>query len=122
MKKISYLTTALALLLLAHCKTSQKSASVHNETAFTPSQKQLDVVEKRWPNSSVEDLKEGQKIFVTKCTECHMAYEITGFSEKKWLREIDHMAPKAKLTQEEKLKLTKHILSYREANSVAKAD
>jgi hypothetical protein len=121
MKKIIYVTTSFALVFLAYCKTSQKATPVQ-ATIFIPSQKQLDVVEKRWPNSSGEEVKEGQKIFVTKCTECHKAYEITGFTEKKWLREIDHMAPKAKLTEEEKLKLTKHILSYREAYTVVKAN
>jgi hypothetical protein len=38
-------------------------------------------------------------------------------SEKSWLHEIDDMSPKAELTAEEKLKLTKYILSFREANT-----
>jgi hypothetical protein len=31
------------------------------------------------------------------------------------MHEIDDMSPKAKLTPEEKLKLTKYLLAYREA-------
>ena len=106
-------------MFFAYCKTTKPvSAPI---TPFIPDGKQIAVVEKRWPNTPVDDIMHGQTIFVSKCTECHKAYEITGFSEKKWLHEIDDMSPKAKLTADEKLKLTKHILSYLEANKVVKA-
>ena len=123
MKKIKYPIIALGLLFLAYCKTTKKSEAPPSplKEAYVPSVKQLEVVEKRWPSTSPDDIKMGQSIFVTKCTECHQAYEITGFSEKKWLHEIEDMSPKAKLTAVEKLQLTKHILSYREANTVVKA-
>jgi len=125
MNKIKYPAIAVTLMLLAYCNTSKKTGSTPGNTpevVYVPSAKQMEVVEKRWPASTAEEVKEGQTIFVTKCTKCHAPYEITGFSEKKWLHEIDDMSPKAKLTPEEKLRLTKHILSYREANTVAKAN
>ena len=126
MKKIKYPALAIGLLFLVHCKSTKTSSSETTKpntvATFTPSTKQLEVVEKRWAGTPISDVSEGQTIFTTKCTACHQAYEITGFSEKKWLHEIDDMSPKAKLTPEEKLKLTKHILSYREANTVAKTN
>lgn len=120
MKKIKYTAMALGLLFLVHCKstkTSNSATSPDSVASFTPSPKQLEVVEKRWAGTTVEDISGGHAIYTTKCVKCHQAFEITGFSEKKWLHEIDEMSPKAKLTPEEKLKLTKYVLSYREANT-----
>lgn len=74
----------------------------------------MSIANKRWPNTQAIELADGETIFKTKCTKCHIAYEIGGFSEKKWLHEIDDMSPKARLTPDEKLRLTKHILSYRD--------
>ena len=123
MKNSWYPFIAIALLSLAYCKSTQKVeiASTANVKGFyEPSAKQLEIAEKRWPNTLVTEIQEGQNIYVTKCTECHGAYTIIKFSEKKWLHEIEEMSPKASLTSEEKLKLSKHILSYREANVAVK--
>lgn len=117
---IKYLAAGLLLISLAYCKSTKTSSSTP-AVAFLPEEKQMTIARQRWAETSEEEVKQGQNIFVTKCTECHKAYEITRFSEKKWLHEIDDMSPKAKLTADEKLKLTKHILSYREAYTVAKA-
>lgn len=122
MKKISFSFIALGLIFLAYCKSSKTTSSTPvTNMVFTPGEKQMQVAQTRWPGVTIEEVTEGRTIFVTKCTKCHEAYEITGFSEKKWLHEIDDMSPKANLTAEEKLKLTKHILSYREANVIPKA-
>jgi hypothetical protein len=121
MTHIKYIAAGFALLTLAYCK-STKTAIVTSPDAFVPSDKQVEVAQKRWPNTATDELTQGRNIYVTKCTECHKTFEITKFSEKKWLHEIDDMSPKAKLTPDEKLKLTKHILSYREANAVVKAN
>jgi hypothetical protein len=120
MKSIKYLTAGVVLLTLAYCK-STKEAGTASVTPFKLEDKQLEVAQKRWANTSPDEINQGQNIFVTKCNQCHRPFEITKFSEKKWLHEIDDMSPKAKLTADEKLKLTKHILSYREAYTVAKA-
>jgi len=126
MKNIKYPVIAIALVFLAYCKTTKKTEASPSSTpvtvkpAYVPSAKQLEVAEKRWPNTTAAEIQEGQNIYTGKCAECHMLYDVMEFGEKKWTREIEKMAPKAKLTPEEKLKLTKHILSYREANAVVK--
>lgn len=118
MKKVAHLSLGFVLLSLAFCKSTQTGSKVVTpEAGFVPADNQMAIVEKHWPGSSKQEVAEGQAIFMTKCTRCHIAFEITSFSEKKWQREIDKMSPKASLTPEEKLKLTKHILSYREANT-----
>jgi cytochrome c5 len=120
MKNLNIFFATATLLAFAYCKSTKTAGSASNPSAsFTPEEKQMQVAQNRWPNTTAQEIKEGNTIFVTKCTECHKNQQITGFSEKKWLHEIDDMSPKAKLSAEEKLKLTKHILSYREAYTMA---
>lgn len=127
MKNIKYSFIAVALLFLAYCKTTKKAettpppaAPVAVKSSFMPSDKQLESAQKRWPATSFAEIQEGQAIYTGKCASCHMLYDIMEFGEKKWVHEIEKMSPKAKLSEDEKLKLSKHILSYREANAVVK--
>ena len=125
MKKIKYPLLAAALVFLAYCKSTKTATApvaVAEKMTFTPSSKQMEVANTRWAGTTPEELVQGQTIYTTRCVECHAVFEITEFSEKKWIREIDHMSPKAKLNAEEKLKLSKHILSYREANAPVKTN
>ncbi|MBX3164421.1 MAG: hypothetical protein KF900_08070 [Bacteroidetes bacterium] len=115
----------------AETKPTENSGAVYAEPTVKPvieeapkgvaikeaaSNKILEIANNRWANTTLEELAEGKAIFTdkAKCTRCHKAYPIEEFSEKKWLHEIDDMSPKAKLTADEKLKLTKYVLSYRE--------
>lgn len=100
------------------CKGKQKAE--YKTEAFMPGDKELAVAQKTWPNTKLDELKEGNSIYRNQCSECHKNFEITKFSEKKWKHEIDDMSPKAKLTADQKDKLTKFILSYREANAADK--
>ncbi len=124
MKKITRLVSFAAVAtLLLYCKPSKKSVATAPVPAPAPTAPvavdsaaliQMEIVQRRWPNSTVADVREGQGIYITRCGTCHQVYDITLFNEFKWLHEIDDMSPKANLTAEEKLKLTKYILSYRE--------
>lgn len=130
MKKSQLAAITLLALGLVYCKSKQKAveapvAPPTPPTAAAPATKsagdiQMEIATTRWPGTVADELKEGQTIYTTKCTGCHKAYDITEFGEKKWLHEIDDMSPKAKLTAEEKLKLTKYVLSYRETKEKMK--
>ncbi len=113
--------TALLLfvsLFLFYCKTKKKSeSSPPAKTASATKMSALEIAQKRWDGTVQSDLDEGRIVFTGKCTKCHEAPTIVTRSEKKWLHEIDDMSPRANLTPEEKSKLTKYILSYREANT-----
>jgi cytochrome c5 len=112
MKNIPVLLAGSVILLLICCTSSKKA----NKT-YEPSNDQLQAAVTRWPDASAADLKEGQKIFYNECTECHKAYSIPGFSERKWKHEIDDMSPKAKLSDVQKDKLTRYILSMRDVTA-----
>jgi cytochrome c5 len=112
-------------LLYTSCKTSG-SASVRpaasQATSSTVKQELLDpstqtVAEKRWPGTSASDLLKGHSIFISNCAKCHDLPKIEIFSERKWIHEIDEMAPKAELTAAQKDLLSKYVLSFREAHS-----
>ena len=125
MRSIKYFGLAFILLALAYCKGTKKTSTATNEaplelkktTTFAPSDKQLQIAQTRWANTTMDELVEGYAIYSTKCNKCHMLYDIMEFGEKKWIHEIADMAPKAELSKEETAKLTKHILSFREANA-----
>jgi hypothetical protein len=112
MKKI-VLFLCLSLFLF-YCKTKKKTESAKPAAAKLSV---LEIAQKRWNGSTQTDLDEGKNIFTGKCTKCHGEKKIVTRSEKSWLHEIDDMSPRAGLTDAEKLKLTKYILSYREANT-----
>ncbi|MBK7309610.1 MAG: cytochrome c [Sphingobacteriaceae bacterium] len=103
----------VSLIVLVQCKTTKSVVTTE------PSEKELTVAQKTWPSTTLDELKEGQAIYKNQCTECHKNFTITKFSEKKWKHEIDDMSPKAKLTDIQKEKLSKFILSYREVNAPA---
>lgn len=126
MKLIPTIGLASLLLTLAYCKSTKSgAASPSSEPAktpatFVPSDKQVQIAQTRWPNTTAPELSEGQSIYANNCNKCHELFEITRFGEKKWIHEIADMAPKAELNKEQTAKLTKYILSYREANAVQK--
>ena len=115
MKKHALILLSLGLSVTLLCCKTKKETNAVSAVPFSPGEAQVNAAGKRWPGTAATELQEGQQIFSTRCTQCHQAFDIPGFSEKKWLHEIDEMAPKAKLTEAEKLKLTKHILSFRDA-------
>ncbi len=116
-KKLIIIGIALAF---AFCHSKKKTTAVKPaEKTVVAARSPLAVAQKRWPGATDEELAQGKTIFETKCTKCHGAKKIVTRSEKSWLHEIDDMSPKAHLTPEEKEKLTRYILSYREANTSA---
>lgn len=121
MKQLKLAAAAVLLISLTYCKSKQKAVEPTPAPATPPAtasksagEIQMEIAQTRWPGTTAAELSEGQGIYVTRCTSCHKAYNIPEFGEKKWLHEIDDMSPKAKLNADEKLKLTKYILSYRE--------
>ena len=93
-----------------------------NSVEYNPSVKQLEIANIKWANTLPLELKQGQNIFSTKCIECHRSKTIFNYNEKKWIRIIDEMSEKSKLSVEEKLKLTKYILSYRQEKTIVNSN
>jgi len=111
MKKL--VLPVLFLAFLSNCKSSKETTTTA-PVVYAPSEVQVKMAEVRWPGTTTSELVEGNKIYTNQCTQCHKNFPVEKFSEKKWLHEIDDMSPKAKLSPEEKTKLTKYLLSMRD--------
>lgn len=97
MKKYLF-TTAFVLALVYSCtsqSTSKNAVKVNN----------LGV--------SKEQLATGAELYSARCGKCHDLPTITDFSAKEWQAIMDRMAPKAKLTDEEK----NWVLAYVSSNA-----
>ena len=97
---------------LSNCKSTKESTKA--PVASVPGEEQLKMAGNRWPGTTLAELEEGQKIYTGQCTNCHKNFPVEKFTEQKWLHEIDDMSPKAKLSADQKLKLTKYLLSLRD--------
>lgn len=82
--KYIILLVAVSLLVFISCKGTKTSTAPKTvAAAVTVNPAQLGLAQKRWPATAPDELREGETIFNTKCTRCHTAYVISGFSEKK---------------------------------------
>ncbi len=51
---------------------------------------------------SVENLKEGRKLYVNNCASCHQLYEPNKCDATKWKHNLDEMQARAKITDNQK--------------------
>ncbi len=62
---------------------------------------------------SLGTLELGRKVFTTKCTECHVARPIGGYSAAQWRHYVGVMSPRAHLSVEEHAALESYLLVAR---------
>lgn len=109
MKK-TLILSILCIAIAVGCK-SKKNTTVtpgaNTEAA------ELAAAKTRIPSTTEADMKKGHEIYTTSCARCHGAKNITNHSEQEWTGILDRMAPKAKLTAEEKDAVWKYILGVR---------
>ncbi|HWY38084.1 MAG TPA: hypothetical protein VNY73_05965 [Bacteroidia bacterium] len=126
MKKISLLIVA-ASLTLAACSskktaksTTAAASATGTKTATGPLTDPNDVMvtaaKTKFPDVTLDALKKGHSIYHGACTRCHGAKNIVKRDEKEWVGILDDMAPKAKLSAEEKDAVWKYIMGVKLAN------
>ncbi|MBC7864091.1 MAG: hypothetical protein IAF38_14035 [Bacteroidia bacterium] len=119
MKIKNFMVLGIALSIVAvACKTKQKTTTTTETVA--PTQSLLEVATVKYPGISQTDLDEGKKIFTVDCVKCHGAKKIASRDETNWIKIIDWMAPKAKLTTDQKTKVLQYVLSQRALEKGAK--
>lgn len=107
MKKATILLIAIGMGF-SNCKTSKPAA-----TAVSTEQQQLAYATNRWPGTTLEQLNEGSAIMNNQCSRCHGTKKIANYTEEKWEKEINKMAPKAKITDIQKENLRRYILTLK---------
>lgn len=53
-------------------------------------------------NANIEKLGKGRALYVSKCSSCHTLYLPEKYTKAEWTKWVDRMAPKAKITDQEK--------------------
>jgi uncharacterized protein YcfL len=107
MKKISILI--LTITVIVACK-SKKAVTV---SSTEPTEHQLSAVKAKIPDATMDQLKKGHSIFYGACTNCHGAKNITNYTEQELAGVLDQMAPKAKLSADEKEAVWRYALAVR---------
>ena len=103
MKRI-YLSSVVVFLTI----TFILSCASKTTPTSTPSN-DVSVVSK--PLVSEATILAGHQLFDQNCGKCHRLFAPTEFNKKRWVRIIDEMAPKARLSTEDKSKVLAFVLS-----------
>jgi hypothetical protein len=53
-------------------------------------------------NVNLENYKKGRTLYVNNCSSCHALYLPEKYNKKEWIKWVNNMAPKAKITIEQK--------------------
>ncbi len=126
MKKITLTIFISTISLFIACKstkntvattpvtTSPTGSTARNPSGIImPTNEQVLAVRAKYPNVTIDELKEGYKTYTGACTNCHGAKNIHQYNVSQWADIIDDMSPKAYLSTTEKDKLTKYIMSIK---------
>jgi hypothetical protein len=108
MKKIVCFVFAVALITA--CK-SKKSGTA--STPSGPTEAQLTAAKTKYPNATMETLKQGHDLYYGTCTKCHGAKDITSRSEERWPGILDNMAKKAGITDTEKEAVLNYVMGVK---------
>jgi hypothetical protein len=100
----------LAMVVWAACTSKSKMAKT---SSTEPGETQLTAAKTKFPSVTMEELKKGHTIYYSSCTNCHGAKNISDRSEEQWVNVLDKMAPKAKLSAEEKDAVWKYVMSVK---------
>jgi len=138
MKPITLCSLVLATLLIAACNPSKKNMRAtttspvttapastsevdsgpslppkSKDGIFAPGNNEFVAVQAMYTDVSMEKLTQGYTIYTGVCTNCHSAKNIYSRPQKAWAGIIDDMAPKSKLTPEEKDAVYKYVMSIK---------
>ena len=61
----------------------------------TPTQTDVERVQSKYPNYTLEELNQGKAMYEKHCAECHKLKNPTKFSEEKWKKIVPEMVEKA---------------------------
>src|SRR5262245_2130839 len=89
----------------------------HQLTKFTvavPSEAELFIAQKRWPETDPATLFAGYRVFTTQCRRCHGLKNVSKYSEPKLHIILEKMTKRAKLNAEEKEDLKRYVLTERD--------
>lgn len=111
--KLQIITIVSVLGFIIYSCSSKRAGASSSTESLLPGDAQLKAIQVKYADATAQTLKEGHDIFVGVCTNCHGKKNMYKNSEAEWQKDIDHMAPKAKITDVQKDALWKYVLSMR---------
>lgn len=109
--QIVTILSVLALIIFS-CK-SKKGGASSSENKWMPGDAQLKAIQTVSVDVTAQTLKEGYDIYVGACTNCHGKKNMYKRTAAEWEKDVNRMAPKAKITDPQKDALWKYIVSMR---------
>jgi hypothetical protein len=91
------------IFLLAACSASLLLPTEQDLTHFPGGKDSVDLA----------SIQQGYKLYVNKCSNCHYLYRPITYSAAKWKMQVEEMAVKAKITDEQKELILNYILTMR---------
>lgn len=68
--------------------------------------------ENKQTTATLAELQQGHDIYVTSCNKCHGLKSADSRTKEQWTKVLDSMAPKAKLTEEQKGLVYKYLVNH----------
>ncbi|HXB40009.1 MAG TPA: hypothetical protein VNZ49_05660 [Bacteroidia bacterium] len=120
-KKLTLILAASTFVFACTPKASKSTATTTTGSAPTvtakpttePGDAHVTAARVKFPDVTLDVLKQGHGIYYGACTRCHGAKDIVRRDEKEWVGIMDDMAPKAKLTAEEKDAVWKYVMAVK---------
>jgi mono/diheme cytochrome c family protein len=100
--------------MIIACKSKKETVSATAAAdPLRPGDAELAAVKDKFPGITTEQLSDGYAVYTVACTNCHGKKNIYSRTEEEWTKAINRMAPKAKITEEQKDHLTKYIFAMK---------
>ncbi|HXD92574.1 MAG TPA: cytochrome c [Bacteroidia bacterium] len=118
MKKTIFLAALYVGVVISSCSPKATTSTAVNPASSTDvTSAQVDAAKIKFPDATMETLKQGHDLYYGTCTNCHGAKKINNFSEEELPGIIDHMAKKAKISAEEKDAVLKYVMGVKLASA-----
>ena len=95
------------VLLILNCIISTGCATVSN---LKPNEKQLPIMQRKVPGISLEEARQGFKLYKFNCAGCHNLHKPDAYSISGWEKVLPEMLGKAKLSSEKDIQALKNYL------------
>lgn len=105
--------------IIYSCKAKKETSSAGPDP-LKPGDAEVVAIKTKYPDATAEQLANGYSIYTGACTNCHGKKNLYSRTEEEWTKAIARMAPKAKITDEQKDHLTKYVFAMKASHPNAK--
>lgn len=110
------LNPAAAVSNTVPANTAPAGPSAHPPTGvYAPGETELAAIRQRFPDVTMETLKQGHALYTGVCTNCHQPKNIYSRPEGAWPEVLADMAHKAKISDSEKDAVYKYVIAVKAA-------